>query len=101
MAIRPGTGTKEARREMLGTCQLPACWAAGRRLMLMSDTAVDPCTSLYDAACGGWVRNVSASSPRLDTVSVMDQNKRRIDTKIRGECLIFVFLSTITFLFFP
>lgn len=97
--IRPGTGTKEARQEMLGTCQLPGCWTIGRRMMLMADLAADPCTSLYDAACGGWVRNVSSSSsPRLDTVSVMDQNKRRIDTKIRGQCLVFVFLSTITFL---
>ena len=79
---------------MLGTCQLPKCWSLGRRLMLMSDLSVDPCASLYDAACGGWVRNVSASRlasrERLNTVSVMDQNKRRIDTKIRGECLTFV-----------
>ena len=98
--IRPGTGTKEARQEMLGTCQLPGCWSLGRRMMLMGDLAADPCSSLYDAACGGWVRNMSASSPRLgrlDTVSVMDQNKRRIDTKIRGECLLVVLLSTITF----
>ena len=86
---------------MLGTCQLPKCWSLGRRLMLMSDLSVDPCTSLYDAACGGWVRNMSASRlasrERLDTVSVMDQNKRRIDTKIRGECLTFV-TPTITVL---
>ena len=102
--IRPGTGTKEARQEMLGTCQLPGCWTIGRRMMLMADLAADPCTSLYDAACGGWVRNVSASRlasrERLDTVSVMDQNKRRIDTKIRGECLTFV-TPTITVLFKP
>ena len=87
---------------MLGTCQLPKCWSLGRRMMLMSDLAVDPCTSLYDAACGGWVRNVSssASGQRLDTVSVMDQNKRRIDTKIRGECLIVVTMSTIIYFSF-
>ena len=89
---------------MLGTCQLPKCWSLGRRLMLMSDLSVDPCASLYDAACGGWVRNVSASRlasrERLNTVSVMDQNKRRIDTKIRGECLILVTMSTIIYFSF-
>ena len=86
---------------MLGTCQLPKCWSLGRRLMLMSDLAVDPCHSLYGAACGGWLRNVSSSlagAERLESVSVMDQNKRRVDTKIRGECLTFVTHHNINFL---
>ena len=78
---------------MLGTCQLPQCWSLGRRMMLMSDKTVDPCESLYDAACGGWLANVSSLQNinlDLDNVSVMDHNKLNIDKKIRGEHLSFV-----------
>ena len=66
----------------------------------MSDKTVDPCQSLYDAACGGWLTNVTTMSnmnPDLDNVSVMDHNKLNIDKKIRGEHLSFV-LSEPTFL---
>ena len=53
----------------------------------------DPCTSLYDLACGGWVKNVTSgrgSVGSLATVSVMDENKLEVDKKIRGEHLTFV-----------
>ena len=109
---QPGSGTSSTRHQMRGTCQLPACWRTGRRIMLMVDTKVagkisvpsskniytihlqaDPCTSLYDLACGGWVKNVTSgrgSVGSLATVSVMDENKLEVDKKIRGEHLTFV-----------
>ena len=65
-------------------------------MMLMSDKTLDPCDSLYDAACGGWIVNVTntvmnaASGPGLDNVSVMDHNKLNIDKKIKGGHLLFV-----------
>ena len=60
-------------------------------MMLMSDKTLDPCDSLYDAACGGWIVNMSAASGQgLDNVSVMDHNKLNIDKKIKGEHLLFV-----------
>lgn len=84
--IKPGSGTSSTRHQMRGTCQLPACWRTGRRIMLMVDTKADPCTSLYDLACGGWVKNVTSgrgSVGSLATVSVMDENKLEVDKKIR------------------
>ena len=84
--LQPGTSSV-SREEMLGTCQLPQCWSRGRQLMLMVDKTVDPCESLYDAACGGWLVNMTGQvSPQsLDTVSVMDNHKLAIDSKIRGD----------------
>ena len=74
-----------------GTCQLPQCWSLGRRLMLMSDKTADPCHSFYSVACGGWLANISLhSGPAqpgrggLENFSVMDESKRNIDRKIKG-----------------
>lgn len=85
--LQPGTSSV-SREEMLGTCQLPQCWSRGRQLMLMVDKSVDPCESLYDAACGGWVVNMTgrlSQHQSLDTVSVMDNHKLGIDSKIKGD----------------
>ena len=53
----------------------------------MLDKTVDPCHSLYEAACGGWVMNMSSSvmEEDLDIVSVMDNHKLDIDKKIKGD----------------
>ena len=60
--------------------------------MLMADKAADPCTSLFQLACGGWLRSTVANatergSKDLDNVSVMDERKTSIDKKIKGESL--------------
>ena len=72
-------------------------------MMLMADKSLDPCDSLYDAACGGWIVNLttvsSASGQALDNVSVMDHNKLNIDKKIKGEHLAFVYYSHYNFYF--
>ena len=84
--LQPGTSSV-SREEMRGTCQHAQCWSRGRRMMLMLDKTVDPCHSLYEAACGGWVMNMSSSvmEEDLETVSVMDNHKLDIDKKIKGD----------------
>ena len=60
--------------------------------MLMADKLADPCTSLFQFACGGWLRSSVANVTRegnrdLDNVSVMDEKKENIDKKIKGDSL--------------
>jgi hypothetical protein len=61
--------------------------------MLKADKLVDPCTSLFQFACSGWLKSAEANVIRagnkdLDNVSVMDQKKVIIDKKIKGESLV-------------
>jgi hypothetical protein len=61
--------------------------------MLMADKLADPCTSLFQFACGGWLRSAEANVTRagnkdLDNVSVMDEKKAIIDKKMKGESLV-------------
>jgi hypothetical protein len=58
----------------------------------MSDKLADPCTSLFQLACGDWLRSTVDNATRtgnkdLDNVSVMDEKKTSIDKKIKGESL--------------
>ena len=52
--------------------------------MLMADKLADPCTSLFQFACGGWLRSAEANVTRagnkdLDNVSVMGEKEAIID----------------------
>ena len=54
------------------------------RIESVSSRQADPCSSFYEAACGGWVGSRNITRP-MDTISVLDQLKLDIDKNIRGK----------------
>ncbi|XP_023320293.1 membrane metallo-endopeptidase-like 1 isoform X2 [Eurytemora carolleeae] len=63
-------------------CSTHQCLTLAARIESVSSRQGDPCSSFYEAACGGWVGSRNITRP-MDTISVLDQLKLDIDKNIR------------------